>query len=109
MPIIPIKQNIMKTLEEITREEFNQMEKHHKQYMYTEAEAMEVVNLVRFYINSRQPSCMSCSNSLREAKTMLNEFYLANKDKMIQILTEREKVKEEEKAQDIIKNIKKTK
>lgn len=96
MPIIFKKQ--MTPINEITEAEFNQFIHHHRKHEYTQAEAVELLNLVRKYINKNQASCLSCGNTLREAKTAANEFYLANKDKIIAILDARNKAQEEKPA-----------
>lgn len=70
----------MKQKEEITRGELDLMAKHHRQTEYTSADANEVIMLVKTYINQHTPSCLTCSGNLRDAKTSLNEFYLAHKD-----------------------------
>lgn len=79
----------MTNINEITEDEFNAFIMHHKKHEYNQAEAMDLLNLVRKYINDRQANCFSCGNALRDAKTAANEFYMANKDKIIAILDAR--------------------
>ena len=81
----------MTPITEITPDVFNQFIHHHRKFEYNQAEAMELINLVRKYINKNQATCLSCGNTLREAKTAANEFYLANKDKIIEILDAKNK------------------
>jgi len=85
----------MKKLEEITREDLEKFKYHKTKIEYTQPEGMDLVNLVRTYINDRQASCFSCGNALREAKTAANEFYMANKDQMEAIVLAKETPKPE--------------
>lgn len=62
---------------EMTREELNAFRYHRTKIEYTQSEGMDLVNLVRKFINDRQASCFSCGNALREAKTAANEFLAA--------------------------------
>jgi hypothetical protein len=62
---------------EMTREELERFRYHRLKTEYTQAEGMELVNLVRRFINDRQASCFSCGDALREAKTSANEFLAA--------------------------------
>jgi len=90
MPIIPIKTKIQMTnINEITQAEFDAFVYHKTKIEYNQAEAMDLLNLVRKYINPRQASCFSCGNALRDAKTVANEFYMANKEKIQSILDAR--------------------
>lgn len=62
---------------EMTREELNAFRYHRTKIEYTQSEGMDLVNLVRKFINDRQATCFSCGNALREAKTAANEFLAA--------------------------------
>lgn len=81
----------MKTISEITREEFDTFKAHKKKFEYTLDEANTLVNLTRTYVNSGAPSCLTCGDSLRKTKTMANEWLITNTDKIEAILLEREK------------------
>jgi len=70
----------MSNPEEVTQEEFDKMKLHHRKYDYTNVEAIEVVNLVRKYINPRCPTCVTCTSNLRDVKKELNTFYLFHKE-----------------------------
>lgn len=61
----------------MTRQELELFKYHKKKIEYTQSEGMELVNLVRKFIDDRQASCFSCGNALREAKTVANEFLAA--------------------------------
>jgi hypothetical protein len=80
MPILYTNKNInnMLTYKDVTQEQLDAMKMHHKKYRYTESEAVEVFNLVRLFVDARQATCMSCHTNLRDAKTKLNSFLLAN-------------------------------
>lgn len=80
----------MKKLEEITREDFEKFKFHKTKIEYTQPEGMDLVNLVRTYINDRQASCFSCGSALRDAKTAANEFYYAFGEQMEAIVLEKE-------------------
>lgn len=60
---------------EMTREELNAFKQHKSKISYSQAEQMELLNLVRKFINQNVPSCLACSNNFRDIKTMANEFY----------------------------------
>ena len=70
----------MKTHLEVTQQELEAMKRHHRLTEYTNQDSIELVNLVRTYINPHAPSCTSCHSNLRDAKNALNSFYLENKD-----------------------------
>jgi hypothetical protein len=80
----------MKTVKDITQEEFDLFVKYKAQYEWTNNDMMGVVNLSRMYVNPRTPSCLSCSNSFRETLNTLRSFYLNNKDEMERILLEKQ-------------------
>lgn len=82
MPILYQNTNPMsvKHYLEVDFEELNAMKKHHRKTEYNDSEKAEVFNLVRKYINPHQSNCMACTNDIRNAKTLLNEFYLQFKD-----------------------------
>jgi hypothetical protein len=83
MPIIPIKRREpMTNINEMTREELNAFRYHKAKFEYNQAEAMDLLNLVRKYINQNQPSCFSCGNALRDTKTAANEFLMAFGDEI---------------------------
>jgi len=77
----------MSNPEEVTQEEFDKMKLHHRKYDYTNVEAIEVVNLVRKYINPRCPTCVTCTSNLRDVKKELNTFYLFHKESIEKRLT----------------------
>ena len=77
MGLIPIKrQQPMTSHTEMTREELNAFRAHKQKIEYNQAEAMDLLNLVRKYINKNQPSCFSCGNALRDAKNTANQFLM---------------------------------
>lgn len=86
MPFIQIKQHKMLKIEEITQTDWDRMLAHKSKIEYNQAEAMDLVNLVRTYIFEGQPSCMSCGGTLRSAKTRMNEWIMANREKVETIL-----------------------
>jgi hypothetical protein len=65
---------------EVTKEEFDNMAKWHRQIGYTQDEAMGMVNLNRKYVNVHTPSCLSCSSNLQTTKNELFSFYLLHVD-----------------------------
>lgn len=98
MPILyqnnsnPYKKIQMKNWTEITREEFEQMTQFKKQYEWNKDDMAAVVNLTRLYVNQHAPSCLSCGSQFSETLTQLRSFYLEYKDKMEQILKEKEEI-----------------
>lgn len=73
----------MLTYKDVTQEQLDAMRMHHKKYRYTESEAIDVFNLVRLFVDPRQATCMSCHTNLRDAKTKLNSFLLANEQLIV--------------------------
>lgn len=61
---------------EMTREELNAFKEHKAKIAYSQSEQMDLLNLVRKYVNQNVPSCLTCSNNLRDIKTLANEFYV---------------------------------
>lgn len=76
----------MLTYKDVTQEQLDAMRMHHKKYRYTESEAIDVFNLVRLFVDPRQATCMSCHTNLRDAKTKLNSFLLANEQLIVENL-----------------------
>jgi len=74
----------------VTREEFNNMIKWHRQTEYTNDELMALVNMNRKYVNPRTPTCLSCRGNLRETKNQLMSFYLEHKEQIELNLAEKE-------------------
>lgn len=69
----------MKTIKDITKEEFAAMARHRHLLEYNINDQVELINLVRLFINKHQPDCLTCHGSLRQAKNDLNAFYENNK------------------------------
>lgn len=70
----------MRTPEEVTQTELDEMARIHKATSFTKEEAMGMVNLCRAYVNPNTPDCLACSSNLRDAKNALCSFYLLHKD-----------------------------
>ena len=94
---------------EITRTDYNRMLEHKKQAYYDMNQANDLMNLIRTYINPRQGGCFTCGNAFREAKTCMNEWLMANKEKIESILIQNEKPKEDKVELEEIKPIDKYK
>lgn len=73
----------MLTYKDVTQEQLDAMRLHKKKYQYTESEAVEVFNLVKMFVDPRQATCMSCQANLRDAKTKLNYFLIANEEAIV--------------------------
>ena len=67
---------------------------------YTNQDAIEVVNLVRAYINPHAPTCLTCHSNLRDAKNELNTFYLFHRDAIEKRLSSAGQIEEEQPVQD---------
>ena len=74
-------------LTQITQQDFTAFLKHKRLLSYTQADVVELDNLIRKYINKHHTSCSTCGNSLREAKDTANQFLANNMAKIQELLS----------------------
>lgn len=103
MPLIYSKEKekrfYMKELKDITRAELDVFKKHRHLLEYTKGDVAELDNTVRLFINKNHQTCSSCSNTLRAAKDMLNQFYALHGEKMEEYATINETPKQIDKTE----------
>lgn len=80
--IIYQNKNTMTKHTEVTQEEFDTMKRFRLQSGFNQEELSTMVNLVRKYINPHVAGCQACNNQMAQTKSLLNEFYMNNKEVM---------------------------
>jgi phage gpG-like protein len=63
------------SIKHLTEEDFNLFKKHRTLLYYTTADANELMNIVRKYVDPHIGNCLTCNNTLRHAKDIANQYY----------------------------------
>jgi len=80
----------MKTVSEITQEDYDQFVSFIGKTDWTTNEMNSVVSISRLYVNPRTPSCLTCSSYFRESLNNVRAFFLNNRAEMELILSNKQ-------------------